>query len=52
MANSLKYAEILSKFLKKKAVIKPRIKYLKLSFVCNQESGLFLIYLLHNFFVV
>lgn len=43
MANSLNYAEILTQVLRKEAMSQPRLKSLKLSAVCDQESGQFLI---------
>jgi len=43
MDKSLKYTEILTQVLRKESAIQPRLQKLKLSSVCDQESGQFLI---------
>lgn len=45
MDNSLKYADILTKVLRKETAIQPRLQQLRISPVCDQEMGQFLIIL-------
>lgn len=43
MDNTINYADILTKVLRKESTIQPRLKKLKISPVCDKESGQFLI---------
>ncbi len=43
MDKSLKYADILTKVLRQESSIQPRLQNLKISSVCDRESGHFLI---------
>jgi|GEM_PF-537089 len=43
MDKSLKYADILTQVLRQESAIQPRLQNLKISSVCDQETGQFLI---------
>ncbi len=43
MDKSIKYADILTKVLRKQSAIQPRLQNLKISSVCDRETGHFLI---------